>query len=179
MSLQTFTREKTYTKQVLFVLTLLFTSPVFAGWNFDFSRRTKEIRQREMERRSPASVQPQVQEEGFFDSLFSSSEPIQELVILNTPSGFIPSTLNVKTGGNYKIHVVNVNDEKKNISFVLDSFSQHHATYYGDIKSFYVQPKKDGIFTFVCPETSAQGRLVVYPGYQGSGPQVRMPASAE
>lgn len=177
MSLQTFTRGKIYTKLVLLALISVFVSPVSAGWNFDFSRRTKEIRQREMQHRSPSSVQPQVQEEGFFDSLFQSSEPVQELVILNTPTGFVPSTLNVKTGGHYKVHVVNVNEEKKNVSFVLDTFSQHHATYYGDIKSFHIQPKKDGIFTFVCPETSAQGRLVVYPGNQGPGPQVRVPAS--
>lgn len=177
MNLQIFTREKTYINSIIFGLSVFVSSTAVAGWNFDFSRRTKEIRQREIEQRSPSSIQPQVQDEGFFDSLFNSTDPIQELVILNTPNGFVPSTLNVKTGGNYKIHVVNVNEEKKNVSFVLDTFSQHHATYYGDIKSFHIQPKKDGIFTFVCPETSAQGRLVVYPGHADAGPQVRFPAS--
>ncbi|MCB0408040.1 MAG: cupredoxin domain-containing protein [Bdellovibrionales bacterium] len=130
-----------------------------------------------MEYRAPASAQPAVQDEGFFDSLFTSGEPVQEMVILNTPTGFVPSTLNVKVGGNYKLYVVNVNEEKKNVSFVMDAFSEHHATYYGNIKSFHISPKKDGIFSFVCPETSAQGRLVVYPGANPQAPQVRLPAS--
>lgn len=157
------------------VVTLLISFPATAGWNFDFSRRTKEIRKREMNQRSPASVTSSTESAGFFDSFFQSSDPTQELVILNTASGFIPETVNVHVGANYKISVVNVNDSKKNVSFVMDSFSQHHATYYGKIKSFHIQPKKDGIFSFVCPETSAQGRLVVIPS--ANNPHVRYPAS--
>ncbi len=172
-----FTLVKTYSKLLVVSFAMALAQPAAAGWNFDFSRRTNEIRQREIQMRAPASVQPMTQESGFFDSLFQSGEPVQELVIVNTATGFLPSTLNVKVGARYKVHVVNVNESKKNVSFVLDSFSQHHATFYGDIKTFHIEPKKDGIFTFVCPETSAQGRLVVYPGASPAQVEVRMPAS--
>lgn len=175
MNLQIFTRAMIYSKALFYGALILALPSASAGWNFDFSRRTQEIRQREMQVRSPASAQPMVQEEGFFDSLFQSGEPVQELVIINTATGFLPSTLNVKVGGRYKFHVVNVNDSKKNVSFVMDSFSQHHATFFGEIKTFHIEPKKDGIFTFVCPETSAQGRLVVYPA--NPSVDVRAPAS--
>jgi hypothetical protein len=67
-----------------------------------------------------------------------------------------------------------VNEKEKNVSFVLDSFSEHHATYYGKIKTFTIRPQKEGVFKFVSPETAAQGKLVVFPA---SGPETRMPAS--
>ena len=42
-----------------------------------------------------------------------------------------------------------------NVSFVLDSFSEYHATFYGKIKSFVIRPVKEGVYKFVSPETSA------------------------
>jgi len=59
--------------------------------------------------------------------------------------------------------VVNVNEKNKNVSFLLDAFSEHHATYYGDIKKIHIEPQKKGVYTFQSPETSAQGKLVVVP----------------
>ena len=159
------------------ILCLIFSSLSQSEWNVDFSRRTKEIRKTEYT--APGNKQ---QKQSMFDFVFSTGEPIQEVVVLNTSKGFVPSTLRVKQGGNYKIHVVNVNEKDKNVSFVLDAFSEHHATYYGQIKSFRINPKKEGVFTFQSPETSAQGRLVVYPLRKKSNPaleevELRSPAS--
>lgn len=129
-----------------------------ADWAFNFTRRNKDIRKKEYTSSS------QVKDKGgFFDFVLNSSDPINEIVILNTDHGFVPSTINAKEGMQYRIHIVNVNEKDKNVSFVLDAFSEHHATYFGKIKSFIINPQKEGIYTFQSPETSAQGRLVVYP----------------
>lgn len=159
-------------------LLLSILSPaVHAEWKVDFSRRTKETRTQDL--RAPASTDQPVQAvvgappPTFFESLFQPGDVAQEIVVLNTDKGFVPNTVRVKKGLNYQIHVVNVNDKEKNVSFVLDSFSEHHATFYGKIKTFVIRPQKEGVYKFVSPETSAQGKLVVFP----AGPETRVPAS--
>lgn len=159
-------------KRIVFLIALVTPQTSLADWKVDFSRRTNEVRAEDL--RAPASVEPK-KEPGFFEFLFEGGEPVQEMVVLNTEKGFIPSTLRVKEGLTYKINVVNVNEASRNVSFVLDSFSEHHATYYGKIKSFHIKPAKEGVFSFICPETSAKGKLVVYPAAQA--PEVRFPAS--
>jgi hypothetical protein len=144
------------------------------GWKVDFSRRQQATRSEDL--REPASTDQPIAgapDPSFFESLFQSGDIAQEIVVLNTETGFIPNTIRVKKGLNYKIHVVNVNEKEKNVSFVLDSFSEHHATFYGKIKSFVIRPVKEGVYKFVSPETSAQGKIVVFPG----GPEQRLPAS--
>ncbi|MCB0420941.1 MAG: cupredoxin domain-containing protein [Bdellovibrionales bacterium] len=150
-----------------------------ADWDVDFSRRTKELRKKDYV--TPPTAK---KDKSIFEHIFESSQPIQEVVLLNTERGFVPSSLSLRQGSTYKIHVVNVNKKSKNISFILNAFSEHHATYYGKVKSFVIQPKKDGVYSFQCPETSAQGRLVVIPHSMQKMPQppgeveMRTPASA-
>jgi hypothetical protein len=159
------------------VVAAIFAGPCYADWKVDFSRREQQGRTQEL--REPASSDAPVLLEppktGFFESLFESGEINGEIVVLNTDKGFVPSTIRVKKGFAYQIHVVNVNEKEKNVSFVLDSFSEHHATFYGKIKTFVIRPQKEGVFRFVSPETSAQGKLVVSPGT----PDARQPASDE
>ncbi len=181
MSTQTITRAKLCISLIL----LGIVTPTQADWNVDFSRRGQQTRSADLresaspESREPASsdFNPVVEppKSGFFESLFEPSQISQEIVVLNTDKGFVPSTIRVKKGLSYQIHVVNVNEKEKNVSFVLDSFSEHHATFYGKIKTFVIKPQKEGVFKFVSPETSAQGKLVVFPG----GPENRIPASEE
>ena len=90
----------------------------------------------------------------------------QEFVILNTAKGFVPNNVRLHKGLHYVVHIVNVNEDKKNVSFMLDAFDQHYATYYGQIRSFDLDPDKEGIFDFQCPETNSSGKLVVL----GTGP---------
>lgn len=168
------TRAKLFTRLAL----MIFTCTTLAeDWKVDFSRRFPEPKKDEI--REPASDQPlQVDSAagatpGFFDAVFQSSDPAQEIVVLNTEKGFIPSQIRVRQGQNYKVYVVNVNEAEKNVSFVLDSFSEHHATYYGKIKSFMIHPQKEGVYRFMSPETSAQGKLVVVPDEKNG----RVPAS--
>ena len=54
-----------------------------------------------------------------------------------------------------------MNQKEKNASFILDAFSEQHATYFGVEKNFQIQPKVEGIFSFQCPEMSHQGKFVV------------------
>jgi len=169
------TRNITLVKIFSSLALLISISVAHAEWKVDFSRRTNEARTQDL--RGPASTDagPSVQAPppSFFESLFQAGDVAQEIVVLNTDKGFVPSTIRVKKGLNYQIHIVNVNEKEKNVSFVLDSFSEHHATFYGRIKSFVIRPQREGVYKFVSPETSAQGKLVVYP----AGPESRMPAS--
>ena len=185
MSLLTFIHEKIYTSLSMLrrvrrnpysvcvatlLLVVLAGSMAQADWTIDFSKRSKELRKQEY-----IIPEGKSEKESLFDFIFKSGEPIQEVVIINTDKGFVPSTIRVVEGRNYRVHVVNVNASEKNVSFVLDAFSEHHATYFGKIKSFLINPKKPGVYTFQSPETSAQGRLVVHSSKQSV--QLRAPAS--
>jgi plastocyanin len=175
----TITRVKLCTSLLL----LIFVSRVHGDWQFDFSRRDAQTRSQDL--REPAStsssvempveVPAQAPPPTLLGSLFQNNQVAEEIVVLNTEKGFVPSTIRVKKGYNYQIHVVNVNEKEKNVSFVLDSFSEHHATFYGKIKSFVIRPQKEGVYKFVSPETSAQGKLVVIPENR----ETRVPASEE
>lgn len=183
MNLRIFTRAKLSSRIGILIVALLSLAAAADGWKIDLSRRVKEPVNKELsenpDQAPPASEKTLL---GTLGSLFDSSEPLQEVVILHTDKGFVPATVRVRQGGSYRLHVVNVNEREKNVSFVLDSFSEHHATYFGKIKSFEIHPKKNGVFRFVSPETSAQGRLVVYPGAGepiSDPPTARQPASEE
>lgn len=162
---------------------LLSGVPASAEWKIDLSRRQKSVRDSDLtaaamgDGREPASARvgdegggdggpsmdsPSTEKKGLFDTLFEAGDPVQEVVILNTEKGFVPNTVRVRKGGRYLVHVVNVNEKEKNVSFILDGFSEHHATFYGKVKTFNLEPKKEGVYSFQSPETSAEGRLVVF-----------------
>lgn len=183
----------------------LFSSAADAEWKVDLSRRQKEIRHSDMNggasgdayrettgSRSPASTQPMFANEEPHPvkwptaelpapapqaTSFEAGEQVTELVIMNTQKGFVPNTVRLRKDVKYKLHIVNVNEKEKNISFVLDGFSEHQSTYYGKVKSFYLQPTREGVYSFNCPETSIEGRLVVFapPG----AANIRTPASLD
>ena len=140
---------------VLFILILI--SLEASAFELDLSRRRKNVPDH-IDSKVPATVMPQ--KKGITDFL-TGSEVRQEVVILNTDKGFIPSRLSLKRGGRYTIHIVNVNQKEKNVSFILDAFSEHHSTFYGNITSFEVQPAQEGVFSYQCPETSSEGKLIV------------------
>jgi hypothetical protein len=155
-------------------------STAHADWAVDFSRRADQMPKTTQMTVDTSPKEVKVEDKNIFDRVLNTSVPMQDIVILNTEQGFVPSTVRVKEGSQYRIVVVNVNEKSKNVSFVLDSFSEHHATFYGKLKSFYINPKKEGVYTFVSPETSAQGRLIVHPATGGtvnSNLEVRSPAS--
>jgi hypothetical protein len=159
VNLLTFTRVTKFIK-LLIAFLVLASLPAAADWNVDFSRRSDQMGKKNI----PAAEASENQEEkGIFDKIFETAVPMQDIVIINTEQGFVPSTVRVREGGQYRLVIVNVNEKAKNVSFVLDAFSEHHATFYGKMKTFYINPKKEGVYTFVSPETSAQGRLVVHP----------------
>jgi plastocyanin len=133
-----------------------------SAWEVDFSRRQTDFNRVSNQSRLPASVQTS-EPVGILDQVVDTGGPAQDIVIMNTEKGFVPDTVYLKKGGNYRLHIVNVNDKEKNISFVLDAFSEHHNTLFGQQKSFTVTPKADGIFTYQCPETAIQGKLVIVP----------------
>lgn len=89
------------------------------------------------------------------------TDPSNEIVILNTETGFIPAKVQLRKGEAYKIHVVNLNMREKNTSFLMDAFTQSHNTVFGMQKTFNIEPQVEGIFSFQCPETGIQGQVVV------------------
>ena len=155
MNLQSFTRVL-----LIFTSIALFSESTFA-FEIDLSRRRQDINalpiKARVGERSPASERPTIRK------VIGSSSPEETVVILNTETGFVPETVQLQVGQRYHIHVVNVNDKKKNLSFIASEFNQHHATYFGKVKNFKVEPTRDGIFHYECPETGDEGRLVVTP----------------
>ena len=176
----------------IFIHAIVFTSASLAfasDWKVDFSRRFHTDDKVEMvvpprtPARAPASVrETQMPPAPFVKEVFLQNDPAPEVVILNTENGFIPSAITLQEGQAYRFHVVNVNEEKKNVSFVMSAFNQHHATYYGQIQTFMIQPDKTGIFRYSSPETAAMGKVIVAPKADGTAPvmanpDVRVPAS--
>lgn len=152
---------------------LLLTASIVQAWEVDMSRRQLDFSRVTNQSRLPASTTVD-ETQSLFSQAFDSVEPTQDIVILNTEKGFVPDTIRVKKGSNYRIHVVNVNNKDKNVSFVLDAFSEHHNTVYGQLRVFNLNPKADGVFSFQCPETAKQGRLIVISNSTDAG---RVPAS--
>ena len=133
------------------------------AWEVDMSRREKDLNKIDKQGPVPLDFSNKVDTKGILGGVFQSLEPTQEVVILNTEKGFIPETVRLKKDRNYKVVIVNVNEKEKNTSFILDAFSEHHGTFFGQPKTFDVSPKVEGIFSFQCPETAKQGRIVVSP----------------
>ena len=158
----------------IFMIAVSFSHAVFAEWKIDFSRRREQLLQEEKrhsvsykkQQRGLASVVENntVSDEnqtGFLDMAFDRQGPQQELVIMHNEQGFFPPNLRVNKNQRYKVHVVNVSKKSKNVSFMLDAFSQHHGTFFGEPVSFVIEPRKEGLYKFQCPETAAIGQLVV------------------
>jgi hypothetical protein len=125
---------------------------------------------------APANVAADRAQPGFVDRILEPGEPSQDIVILNTERGFVPNTIRVRKDARYTVHIVNVNEKEKNVSFILDGFSEHHATFFGKVKSFRLEPRKEGVFSFLSPETAVEGKFIVY----ASGPpSLRAPATAQ
>lgn len=131
------------------------------AWEVDFSRRQLDFQKVEDHNRLPASA-PVKEDKSILAKVFDSAEPAQDIVITNTENGFVPDTLRLRKDGNYKIHIVNINSKEKNVSFVLDAFSESHNTVFGNMRSFTITPKQTGIFSYLCPETATQGKIIIY-----------------
>ena len=145
-------------KAIVFVLIhLSLASLAYGDWSIDFSRRQKDLM--ELERQKEVYKE---EKKSILDMVTDRQEPRQDIVIINTKDGFHPKRISVKRGQKYRVHVVNINQDKKNVSFMMDAFSQHHGTYFGEEKVFEIEPRKEGLFDFQCPETLAKGQVVVY-----------------
>lgn len=138
----------------------LLGAPTANAWEVDLSRRQVDFDRVRNQERLPASTTTS-EEAGLLERALEAGEPRQDIVIMNTEKGFVPETVFFRKGGNYRVHVVNVNAKHKNVSFVFDAFSEHHNTLFGQVKTFTVTPKADGVFNFECPETAMQGKAVV------------------
>lgn len=153
-------------KLLIAIAVFTFVARSVFAFEIDFSRRKPFMKGNEVqgqvqpvpETPSPTSVQ----------AVKNNFEASQDVVILNTEKGFVPKNLSLKEGVKYKIHVVNVNEKEKNVSFIMSAFAEHHGTYYGEIKTFEVTPTKEGVYTYQCPETSLEGKVVVIPQNQRS-----------
>jgi hypothetical protein len=142
---------------LLLTVTLVFSSSAMAEWMIDFSRRQKDLV--ELEKQQTVY---QEEKKTILDMVTDRQSPMEDLVIINTQKGFQPEKVQVKRNQRYRVHVVNVNKDMKNVSFMMDAFSQHHGTYFGEEVVFEIEPRREGLFDFQCPETSAKGQFVVF-----------------
>ena len=156
------------TKLVVFTMSFFLHVHVKA-WEIDLSRRSKDIEQQSAAFQKPVQA---TTENNPVDAVLDGVGPSQEIVIMNTDHGFVPETVRMRKGTTYRVHLINVNEKEKNVSFMLDAFNEHDGIYFGQPKSFTLNPKVDGVFTFVCPETAKQGHLVIV----SDGPE-RKPAA--
>lgn len=158
----------TFMKAFLFSLFFFVQVKVHAEWNIDLSRRQTDFTRIENQRMpTSTNFEPlKANDADILDALkkvVNPVEPSQEIVILQTEKGFLPEMIHLKKNDVYKIHVVNLNLKEKNISFVMDAFSQTHNTVYGNIKTFTIQPKVEGVYSFQSPETGFLGKVVITP----------------
>jgi hypothetical protein len=141
----------------LFLVLMTFSAQ---AWEVDMSRRQVDFDRIEDRKREPASVD-------VTDSILSLQKiiepalPIQDVVIMNTENGFVPERVHLRKGQNYRVHLININEQKRNVSFILDDFSENHSTPYAIRKTFEIKPEKSGEFVFHSPETSFRGRMIV------------------
>lgn len=160
-----------YSQIILFCLFYLVQVKVHAEWQVDLSRRQVDF-DRIQNVRMPASVVPsEVAEDKSERAKFEVAEAIKrattvvevgsEIVIAQTENGFVPSVISLQKGQLYTIHVVNVNSKEKNVSFLMDAFSQSHNTVYGSVRTFSINPNIEGQFSYQSPETGASGTVVV------------------
>jgi hypothetical protein len=142
-------------------------------WTVDLSRRQTDFT-RIQNQRMPSSNVTAFSEKSstvksdseILQAIKSAINPVtpsQDIVIIQSESGFIPDQLNLKKGEVYQIHIVNLNSKEKNVSFLMDSFSQSHNTVFGVTKSFKIQPQVEGVFSYQSPETGISGKVVVVP----------------
>lgn len=144
-------------------LILFFANTLFA-FEVDFSRRKDFMKTQETQNQTPQT--PRLPEPTSIEKIKTNFAPYQDVVILNTEKGFLPTSLSLKEGTKYRINVVNVNEKEKNVSFIMSAFAQYHGTSYGQITTFEVTPEKEGVYTYQCPETSLEGKVVVLPSSQ-------------
>lgn len=141
-------------KWALFCITF-FGHVQVKAWEIDFSRRTKELQTL----RLPASIVDQVPKSARKTPVAITAE--RDIVVMQTENGFVPQIINLKVGESYTFHIVNVNSKAKNASFMLDGFSENHATYFGTTRTFEIKPKVTGKFKFQSPEPGYFGEINV------------------
>ncbi len=160
---------KSFTRGFLFSF-FFFAQVKIHAWEIDLSRRQTNPTRIENQR-MPSSNPTTKKVERSTDAeilealknVVSTVDVSRDIVIVNTEAGFVPDVVQVKKGEAYKIHIVNLNMREKNTSFLMDSFTQSHNTMFGNLKTFVIEPKVEGVFSYQCPETGVQGKLVVVP----------------
>jgi hypothetical protein len=148
---------------ILFVVLIMLIAEKGRAWDVDFSHHQSQEAQQKFT--APAHEAAPASESEYVSTVHKNQNekfPRQEIVILNTEKGFVPNDVPLHKGQHYRVHVVNINESRKNLSFVLDGFDRHEATYYGQIKTFDVDPEREGVFEFECPETTSLGKVVVF-----------------
>ncbi len=140
-------------------------------WSIDLSRRQTDFSKIQNVRMPASNAQPFLEsaptkknDSDILQAIQASvnpTAPSQDIVIIQNENGFVPDQLNLKKGEVYQIHIVNLNTKEKNVSFLMDSFSQSHNTVFGVTKTFKIQPQVEGVFSYQSPETGVAGKVIV------------------
>ncbi len=159
-------------KTVLFTFFFFAQVTAKAGWSIDLTRRQVDF-DRITDQRMPASdvkqtattttstLSPSNEVVNAIKNMVNPITPTQEIVIVQNENGFVPNVIQLKKDEVYQIYILNLSSKEKNTSFVLDSFDQTHSTFFGVMKSFKINPKMEGVFSYQSPETGSEGKIVV------------------
>ena len=165
-------------KFLIFTLTTIMTTSAFAEWTIDLSRRQKDLQRLERD-----ALLAQDKKQNPIEQILENEQPKEEVVIANTEKGFVPHMIRLKKDQAYQVTIVNVNKSRKNVSFMLDAFAEHHGTFFGEAVTFTVRPQKEGLFSYYCPEAEFTGKVLVYNPDENLQPippvQIRQPASTK
>lgn len=167
---------KTYTKtQPIFfgnrVLHVLFLVSVFLvtstirfeiqALEIDWSKRSGTRAITRTPQSEPASAIPKSIAPAWIGEVFETPRPSQEVVLIHTSTGFVPSQIVIDTTRNYELHVVNVSDTVKTASFFIDHFGVQKGMPYASVQKVQLRPKQAGKFSIFSPETNFEAQLIV------------------
>ena len=141
---------------ILVIFISIFSTVAYADWGIDFSRRQQDLIELEKQKQVYKEEKKSV-----LDMVTDRQAPRQDLAIIYTKDGWAPKNVQIKRGQRYRVHLANLNKKNKNLSFMMDAYSQHHGMYFGEEVVFEIEPRREGMFDFQCPETGEKGKFVV------------------
>ena len=165
-------RRNCKTVGVWILAVYLLVTPLLAhAFEVDFSRRQIEFEKVFDQNRKPASVDgvdgedpsrvPAVSSQSLIEKVFDVPTETQEVALLVTEGGFVPAKIFLRKDVQYIFYVVNVHPREKNMSIVLDAFTEHQTLPFGQTRKIEIRPKAAGVFLFQSPELGTSGQLVI------------------
>ncbi len=163
-----------FTKIIGILMLVPLLPQISQAFEIDFSRRQLQFDKvvdsvvmqpaNSVETSLTTGLSPQLSSQSLLERVFTPPSEVREIAVLLTEAGFVPQTVYLRKGTTCVLHIVNLHPREKNISVVIDAFTENHFLPFGVPKRIELQVKADGVFSFQTPELGSVGRLVVVDG---------------